>query len=62
MRLTFFDLRTEKTAAASVEEIMEPRRKPYSIGIPRKVYANTPMRRAVASTPNVERPTAGARR
>ncbi len=47
--------RTEKTAAASVDETTAPRRKPVSGEKPRTKTANAPRQAAVRRTPTVER-------
>ena len=51
LRLTFFDLNTLKTAAASVEEIIAPKSKPYKISMFSKSDASTPKTNAEIITP-----------
>ncbi len=51
--------RTEKTAAASVDETTAPRSNPVSGERPRTRHANRPRMTAVRTTPTVERATPG---
>jgi len=55
LRLTLRDRRTEKTAAASVEEMIEPSRNPSRGESPPTTVMNQPARAAVTKTPSVAR-------
>ncbi|OPZ50228.1 MAG: hypothetical protein BWY90_01641 [Deltaproteobacteria bacterium ADurb.BinA014] len=56
---TFFERRMANTAAASVEETIEPIKKALSQGRFRKYLTNNPTSKAVITTPAVDNTRAG---